>query len=123
MHNNFDHFHFILIKQLVSSFAKSSLFPDERDLAAPGKRFPDIVPLPTPAGKPTLPFFMRPALPRAQPAVAFAPMPALKLKLNTGLTSTKQGSGSQSTHAAQTTMSPPSVAPPQPTSMSPPDPK
>jgi len=51
---------------------------------------------------------MRPAPPRAaQAAVAFAPMPALKLKLNTGMT--KQGEGSQSTH--QNAMSPPSVAP------------
>ncbi|KAL4543273.1 hypothetical protein Ndes2437B_g01118 [Nannochloris sp. 'desiccata'] len=97
---------------------------DERELAAPGKRFPDIKPLSTPGGKPTLlPFFMRPAPPRAQAAVAFAPMPALKLKLNTGMT--KQASGSQSTHAAQNAMSPPSVAPSvaPPSSMSPPNPK
>ena len=97
-----------------------SLFTDERDLAAPGKRFPDITPLPTPGGKPTLlPFFMRPIPPRASAAPAFAPMPALKLKLNTGMA--KQTSGSQS--AAQNPLSPPSVAPPPSISPPPPNPK
>lgn len=55
---------------------------DERDAGAPGKRFPNILPLPTPNGKPRPPAFMRPAV----APVAVAPnMPkvSLKLKLTT----------------------------------------
>lgn len=51
---------------------------DERDTSAPGKRFSNILPVPTPNGKPWPPAFMRPAV----APVAVAPnMPKISLKV------------------------------------------
>lgn len=77
------------------------LSAEDRYKAAPGKRFPHLVPVRTPGGKPVPPAFMRPTYaqhgaPVQNTAPAFSlPAQKIKLKLGTSAVSKPSGGGPQ----------------------------